>query len=248
MWRRAKRFGRHAGAGHQPCGDGVRVPHLARPEVVASPDRRGHGVGQVEESASNLRIAGEPACPADRLAEIRDQPVRPAAHLVAEQARPPEVSATDCSGRDHPAARPEAVRRRRELDRVANTAELDDQRGVIEIAPGTVLVSGCDRLEDPAVETDGVATRAKRDPVQIHGCCRRGVHRCHSASPAARRSASGVSHGVSADVPQSGRGPVRRRAIACAGFARRRERRLRFGSTSAARQPRSARRRGAQRR
>jgi hypothetical protein len=39
-----------------------------------------------------------------------------------------------------------------------------------------MLTRGFDDLKDAAVEADGVATRAERDPVKIHGCCVRCLH------------------------------------------------------------------------
>jgi hypothetical protein len=45
---------------------------------------------------------------------------------------------------------------------------------VVEVASAPTLARGFDGLEDPAVEADGVTTRAERDPIQID----RGWKRC----------------------------------------------------------------------
>ncbi len=45
-----------------------------------------------------------------------------------------------------------------------------------------------DGLEDSAVEADGVATRAERNPIQIYGCCMRSPHAVPSRAPAPRAS------------------------------------------------------------
>jgi hypothetical protein len=48
--------------------------------------------------------------------------------------------------------------------------------GVIEVASLPMLARGPDGLKNPAVEANGVATRAEWNPIQIHWCCARCVH------------------------------------------------------------------------
>ena len=83
--------GRQARGGDEPGDHRVRVPHLARPELVASPHGRRHGRDEVAEPACDPRIAGQPARRTDSRAEIRDGPIAPAADLVAEEAQPAEA-------------------------------------------------------------------------------------------------------------------------------------------------------------
>jgi hypothetical protein len=66
---------------------------------------------------------------------------------------------------------------RRELDRVALTVALDDQRGVIEVASLAMLECGLHGLEDPAIEANRMTARAQRNPVQLRGRGRRCLHR-----------------------------------------------------------------------
>ena len=47
---------------------------------------------------------------------------------------------------------------------------------MIELAALSMLAGGFDRLEDATVEAHGVTARAKRNPIQIHGCCGRSPH------------------------------------------------------------------------
>jgi hypothetical protein len=56
---------------------------------------------------------------------------------------------------------------------VAIAVHLDNERGVIEVTPSPMPARGFDRLEDAAVEADGVTTRAERNPIELHGCCGR---------------------------------------------------------------------------
>jgi len=55
-----------------------------------------------------------------------------------------------------------------DFDRVAVSAEFDDDRGVVEVAAPPVPAGRLDGLEHPAVEPHGVTTRAERNPIQIH--------------------------------------------------------------------------------
>jgi hypothetical protein len=153
----------------------------------------------------DARLAAEPAGPANRIAEIRNRPAAPAADLVAKHAQAAEAATPDGAGGNHAATRPVSVRRRRDFDRVAIAIQLDNERRVIEVAALPMLPRGVNGLEDAAVEADGVTTSAERNPIQIHGCRAQRLHRCREASPAERRSASGLAHTASADCPQTGR-------------------------------------------
>jgi hypothetical protein len=77
--------------------------------------------------------------PADRRAEVRDGPASPAADLIAKEAQPTEVATPDGPHRDDAAIRLVGVRRRRDLDRVAIAVDPDDQRGMEELAPLSML-------------------------------------------------------------------------------------------------------------
>src|SRR4029450_6347512 len=93
----------------------------------------------------------------------------------------------------------------RDFDRVASALELDNERRVIEVASLAMLTRGFDGLEDAAVEADGVTTRAKRNPIQIQGCCGRWLHCYLEVSSAACPPASGVARAGPADCPQAGK-------------------------------------------
>jgi hypothetical protein len=62
-----------------------------------------------------------------------------------------------------------SVRRRRELDRVATSGQIDDEHCVVEVASRPMPARGCEGLEDPPVEADETTAGSERNPVQVHG-------------------------------------------------------------------------------
>lgn len=81
---------REARVGDQPGDHGVRVPHVAGPQLVAPPHGGRDGRDEVDQSACDPRIGGELVRSPGRFAEIGDRAVAPAANLVAKQAQPPD--------------------------------------------------------------------------------------------------------------------------------------------------------------
>jgi hypothetical protein len=79
------RVGVEAGAGKKPGDERVRVPHLACPELVTSPDRRGRGGDELEDALREERVVRQPPRALDRLVDIRDHAVTPAPVLVPEE-------------------------------------------------------------------------------------------------------------------------------------------------------------------
>jgi hypothetical protein len=176
-----------ARAGDQPGGDGVRVPHLAGPQLVTSPHGPGHALDEVEEAANHANVAREAAGPAHRVAEIRNRSATPAANLVAEQTPAAQAATANCARADHASAGLVGVRRGRDLDRVAIAVELDDKRRVVEVTALPTLKRGFDGLEGQAVEANRMSPCTERNPIQIHGCDGRGVHSLKSRWQAADR-------------------------------------------------------------
>ena len=116
---------------------------------------------------ASRRIGGEPARPADRLAEVGDRPPAPAADLVAEDAQAREPAAADRAGGHHAAARLVGVRRGCELDGIALAVQLDHERGVVEVVAPATPACRLDGLEETAHVAHRVPAGAERDPVQI---------------------------------------------------------------------------------
>jgi hypothetical protein len=168
--------GREGCAGDQPGDHGVRIPHLARTELVASPHRNRDSRDEVEQPARGSSITGQPRRSADRLGEIRNGPTPPAAELIAKQPQPAEVATPHGTGGNDTSTRLVGVRRRREFDRVAIAGQRDDEHRVIEVASRPMPTRGFDGLEDPPVEANGATPRAEGNPKQIHGGCSRCVH------------------------------------------------------------------------
>src|SRR5581483_9586673 len=85
----------YAGSIENPCHHGVRVPHIASPELVPSPDGTWHLGEQVQDLPDNDAVIGDPDRAGDCIAEVRDRAVGPAAELVAEDPEPAQQAAPD---------------------------------------------------------------------------------------------------------------------------------------------------------
>jgi hypothetical protein len=203
--RRSEWACRQASGGDQPRDHGVRVPHFASCELVASPHWRWHGRDEIDYPVGYPRVAGKPAGRADCFDEIGNRPATPAADLVAKETPPAQVPASDGASACDAPTRFVGVRRRRDLDRVPITVQLDHERRVVEVAAPATLERGCDRLEDASVEADrGVSTRAERNPVQIDGCRARSLHGCLEESPRAGPPPSALARTPNVGCPQPG--------------------------------------------
>ena len=133
---------------------------------------------------------------------IRNRPATPAADLIAKQTQPADVAAADGTRANHASTRLVERPAKARLRSLSIAVQLDDERCVIEVASLPMLARGFDGLEDPAVEPDGMTTRAERNRTQIHGCCVGCPHRCRECSPPEPRSASGLARTASAAFPQ----------------------------------------------
>ena len=80
-----------------PGYDRVRVPHLARVEIVTAPHGRRYRWQRLEDSSGDLDIVGDPGRASDRLIYVGDPAVSPAPNLIAEDpesAEPPHSDGT----------------------------------------------------------------------------------------------------------------------------------------------------------
>src|SRR5919106_3078983 len=94
---RLDRFGREAATRDQPRDHRVRVPHLACPQLVATPDRPRNLRNELQDPARDLRIVSQAPRALDRFVDVRDNSATPAAHLVAEDPEMTRPAATDCA-------------------------------------------------------------------------------------------------------------------------------------------------------
>ena len=169
----------------EPGNHGVRVPHLAEPELVATPDGHRDARHQVEQPLGRRLLGGEGHGALDSLAEVGDRATGPATDLVPKQT---DASGRTCSDRadGHDPARPAVRACRRLLDDKGACGGIDLERGVIEVAPVTPAETGRDGLEQCSVHTDRVASGPERQPVELDA--RTGRCRHQRACPSRARS------------------------------------------------------------
>jgi len=79
-------FDVEAAADDQPGDQRVRVPHLARSKLVASPHRRRYFGHELEDPPGESRIVRQSPRTPHRLVDVRDHAVTPAPDLVPEDA------------------------------------------------------------------------------------------------------------------------------------------------------------------
>ena len=89
MGRKVDLLDRQAGARDQPGDDRVRVPHVARLELVSPPHGRRHGGNELEHAMRRLWIISHAHGAGDRFVDVWDRSARPAADLVAEESQAP---------------------------------------------------------------------------------------------------------------------------------------------------------------
>ena len=175
------------GSRKRPCDKGVRVPHVTRAELVASPGQRRNLREQYQNCSCLSRVFGDPPRLADSLGDVRDGPARPAPDFIAEGAGPAEHTRPDRPLADDAATWRGDVPHRSHLDCVGHAAGADLQGGVVQAAPGSSLMSGDNTLVDAAVPADTAPACAERKPVQVDP---RRAHisdrRRHARTPSAR--------------------------------------------------------------
>ncbi|HEY7258606.1 MAG TPA: hypothetical protein VH459_06020 [Gaiellales bacterium] len=163
-------------------------------KLVAAPDGCRQLSCAVQNATRNPRIAGQPERAVDGLADVRNHAVTPAPHLVAEDPRPGRPAGAHRAFDDDAALGPPSVRHRSLLDHEPSFAgEVDDKRGVVEVACLAVCEPRRDGLEDAPVQPHRHASGAQRQPVEVDGGRRRarGVFPSHASIMAGR-----IAHGI----------------------------------------------------
>jgi hypothetical protein len=121
----------------------------------------------MQDAPRIVNVCGQPAWAFDRLSEVGNDSVPPAADLVLEDpqaARPASSNRTNC----YDAAEGGVARRDGCLfDRIASFRQAYDECGVVEVAHRSVGSASGEPFEDASVVADGVAACAERQPVQI---------------------------------------------------------------------------------
>lgn len=152
----------------QPRHERVRIPHLPRSELVASPRGRRYLPNPVEHGPRLRDIATDPQRTAGGFGDVADLAVTPASDLVPEQPGDPEPAGADGPHtHDSPLGAPIAPHRGH-LDHEPVRSKPDLQGRVVELPGIPVLAMGHHRLEGAAVQADRTPTGAKGQPDQTH--------------------------------------------------------------------------------
>src|SRR3954471_6400367 len=169
--RRPNRPGVDRAARDDPGDHRVRVPHLAGPELIASPDGSRDLRDHVEHTTSTILVGGQSLRTLYRFGDVRNTSAAPKPDLVAKDPKsacPP--TADRALGHDASVLSAPVVDRRL-LDDVRRPGKRHLERGVVEITRRTPLQPRRDRLVHATVEPDEMPPGPERQPVQVH-CCR----------------------------------------------------------------------------
>ena len=165
--RRPDSLRRQTGASKQPGDHGVRVPHLAHPELVTAPRESRYQSNEFEEAVCLARVSTEVLQTRDRMVQLGHDPALPAAQLVAKDANVWDVAACDRPLADHTARCALSIGDRRHLDYEASLAQVDLERSVVEVERVPPLDAGLDGLEEKPAQPDERPGSAERPPVQV---------------------------------------------------------------------------------
>lgn len=129
-----------------------------------------------------MPIVAEDAGAVDRAGHIGDQPVVPAADLVAEPLGSAEPGQPDWTLGDHTTVGFGTVPDGCRLDNVPVAVEEDFESGVVEVAGVAMLTCGGEGFVDPPEASHDVGARTEGQPVQVDGASRgcRGHGTCNT--------------------------------------------------------------------
>jgi len=173
--RRLECVSREPASGEQPRDHRIRVPHLARSQLVPSPDQCRHRGHQVEQPPRQAHVSAQGLRTRHRLGGVGNDPVPLAAHLVSKQPKPGDPAAPNRAFHDHPTrpdvgigAGPGALDSEPPL-RYANL-----EGSVVEVERPPPLATCLDGLVDSPVHPNQAGTpRAEGNPVQVDAGLRR---------------------------------------------------------------------------
>ena len=138
---------------------------------------------QLEEPTRLVGIVAEASRALERLADVRNDAVAPAPDLVAEQPKATGRARPDRTLGDDSALAALAPSRRL-LDHKPPLRVPHLKRRVVEVAAIAVCQPRREPFEDAPVQTDGVATGAQGEPVQIDRGSSSRSHRVDPSLPA----------------------------------------------------------------
>ena len=145
-------------AREDPRDGRVRVPHLTGAEFVASPDGRRHLRHELEDPAGAIRVVAQAERTRDRLGDIGDDAVAPAADLVAKEPEAPRRARADRTSCDdtRSARRSTPVRARSRTAPPARALRAPNGRGRSALD----LQAAPRQPRRPSFQSYGVAARA----------------------------------------------------------------------------------------
>jgi hypothetical protein len=180
--RRPDRTNVDSSSNDDPRNQRVRVPHFARAEFVAAPDRRRRLRYQLEQTRGGNDVVRDQYRTRDCFADVADHARGPTPDLVAEEAKrsnearahrtlSDDAALVSVTARDRPCL----------LDHVLATWKRHDQSGVVEVTAGSVPAPGGERLVEASVQANEVAAGAEGQPIEIDR--RRTAHRAAALRP-----------------------------------------------------------------
>jgi hypothetical protein len=165
--RRPDSFRWQTASGEQPRDHGVRIPHFARPELIAAPDWCWHGSNEVEEATRLAWVIAQALRTCDSLVGVRNDAVPPAAQLVPKNTEARSAAAADWAFANDAARCTIGITDRCHLDHEASLRHAHLKRGVVQVQRPPPLKASLDGLEYAPVQPNGTAARAERQPIQV---------------------------------------------------------------------------------
>jgi hypothetical protein len=150
-----------------PGDNPVRVPHVARAELVSTPHGPWYGWQSLEYPSGDFDIMSDPDRASDRLIDVGDPAISPAPNLIAEDPESAEPSHPDGTLRHHTSPLAMQIRDRRLLNHEVTFWRGDDERRMVEITPGTTGNESQRSLKELPADPDDVRSGAQRHPVQV---------------------------------------------------------------------------------
>jgi hypothetical protein len=123
---------------------------------------------EVKNAPRKNRIVCQPLWAVDGLVHVGDQTSRPAPILVAEDPQGSSPAAAYGALRDDAAQFAVPVRDRRHLDREPPLRHSDDERGVIERTPRSLLEPRRYGLEQASVQAHRMTAGPQREPIEVN--------------------------------------------------------------------------------
>ena len=145
-------------SGDHPGDDRVRVPHLPRADLVATPDEPRHMRDDGEDVPRDALVLRESLRAVHSLGDVRDVTAAPDPDLIAEQAEWSRPAVAHRTLSDHAPIGPAQVGFGRLLDDVPSLGQLDLEGGVVELAARAAL----DPCLDPLVHAPVVLHESGR--------------------------------------------------------------------------------------